>query len=144
MDLRPAPEPIPMAYIVTEAPSDAALLDRVLAVAPGAGGKLGEVRVHAGGDQTAALSFARSLLIAKQKPVALVIDPETDDPEERGERMHEFEDLMRLGMPNVPHLVLAKPRLDPDASDEDLARLADLPLFRTLLAFLEAHRDYVH
>ncbi len=85
------------AYIVTEGQSDSEILKRLLPP---------EITSHVefliGGGRYSIQSFARTLLVVKQLPVAIVIDADTEDTPSIEEQRHNLYDLLDQVSPGIP------------------------------------------
>ncbi len=96
------------AYIVCEGSYDVALLKRLLPEALGSNVKT----VEAGGF-SAAKSLARSLIVRRQTPVAIVADADTVIPEQVEQRLKDTEEIVGNVAVNTPvKVILATPALD--------------------------------
>ena len=97
-----------IAYVVTEEPFDVALLSRVLPPELREG-----VEIVAAGGVSAAKSLARSLLVRRQTPVAIVIDADAVSPEVVQERRQSVEEVVESVAGNVPvKVIVAVPHLE--------------------------------
>lgn len=96
------------AYIVTEGRSDSDLLRRILP------GELShEVDILEAGGISSVKSMARSLLVTRRKPVAIVVDADSDDRFQAGVRFRDIEEVVEIAAPGVPVKVLvAVPELE--------------------------------
>ena len=77
-------------YVLVEGPSDAAFLRRIL---PKEDAKLAKSSTRAGVPESP--SLARSLLVRRKCPVAVVMDSDSVDPDVIEERQQGTEDLIR-------------------------------------------------
>jgi hypothetical protein len=89
-------------YIFVEGPTDAELLRRVLP--PDA---LRDAELVAAGGSAGVPSLARSVLVRRKRPVAVVIDSDSLDPEVIEERQQSTEDLIRAANASVPVKVVS-------------------------------------
>jgi hypothetical protein len=90
-----------IAYVVTEGPFDAELLRRVLPQE-----LLEGVEFVVAGGVSAAKSLARSLLVRRQTPVAVVLAAEAVSPELVQERRQSMEEVVESVAGNVPVIVI--------------------------------------
>jgi hypothetical protein len=96
------------AYIVTECPSDAAILKKVLPKQV-----LHNIKFVDGESPYGAESIANTLLAAKRLPVVLVINAKTNDELMIRERISELSYLLRLASAGTPFKILvAVPELE--------------------------------
>lgn len=95
-------------YIVTEGASDAVLLRSLLeAELPDS------VGIVAAGGRSSVVSFAKSILVSRREPVALVMDADTIDPAAVRGQEREVYDLLRAASYRTPfRLFLAVPELE--------------------------------
>lgn len=113
-----------IAYIVVEGRVDIELLRSVLDQEVIEG-----VNLVSGGELSSTKSLARSFLIARQKPVALVFDAQATAPDVLRERFQAARENLGMFAGGVPYrIVMAIPTLDElfstDANDATLARRA--------------------
>src|SRR5262245_21440186 len=95
-------------YVLLEGPEDAALLRRIL---PQEVLKDAEL-VDAGG-RNGIPSLARSLLVRRKRPVAVVRDSDSVDPDVIGERQRTTEDFIRAADASIPvKVVTAVPEIE--------------------------------
>lgn len=124
-----------IAYVVTEGEADQALL---LRLAPP--DLLTDVEVVAAGESSV-VSMARSLLVRRQVPVALVLDAESSDERAVQERRASTEEVVRSVSGDLPvAVILAVPELEV-VLFHDLAvieRILGLPLSSELVALARA------
>lgn len=96
------------AYVVTEGALDAEFLRRVLQTA-----KLPEFHVSPAGARSSAIALAKSILLSRGVPVAVVLDADTIDKRGLAELEMVYYDLLRPASPRVPFRVfLAVPALE--------------------------------
>ncbi|BAY38898.1 hypothetical protein NIES2111_32470 [Nostoc sp. NIES-2111] len=91
-----------IAYIVCEGSLDVQLLKIVLREK-----LLNNVEIVAAGGLSAVKSLARSLIVRRQVPVAIVIDADSVAPEIIQERLKSIEELVESVSANVPFKVIA-------------------------------------
>lgn len=97
-----------IAYIVTEGETDRELLQRLLP-----GELLDGVEVVAAGSVSSVISLARSLLVRRHIPVAIVIDADTADEEAIREKRQSTEEIIRMVAGDVPvAVIVAVPDLE--------------------------------
>ena len=89
-------------YILVEGASDAAFLRRILPQEVLSGAEL----VTAGGS-SGIPSLARSLLVRRKRPVAIVMDSDSVDPDVIEERQQSTEDLVRAADASIPVKVIS-------------------------------------
>lgn len=95
-------------YIFVEGPTDATFLRRVLPPEALRGAEL----VTAGGSSGIA-SLARSVLVRRKRPVAVVMDSDSVDPDVIEERQQSTEDLIRAAGGSIPvKVVSAVPEIE--------------------------------
>ena len=95
-------------YVLVEGPSDAAFLRRILPQEVLSGAEL----VTAGG-RTGIPSLARSVLVRRKSPVAIIMDSDSMDPEVIEERQQSTEDLIRAADASIPvKVVCAIPEIE--------------------------------
>jgi len=95
-------------YVLVEGPSDAAFLRRILPKEVLSGAEI----VNAGGS-SGIPSLARSLLVRRQCPVAVVMDSDSVDPDVIEERQQGTEDLIRAADASIPvKVVVAIPEIE--------------------------------
>ena len=96
------------AYIVCEGSCDVALLKRLLPEAFGS-----DVKIVEAGGFSAAKSLARSLIVRRQSPVAILADADTVIPEQVEQRLKDTEEILGNVAVNTPvKVILATPALD--------------------------------
>jgi hypothetical protein len=96
------------AYVVTEGAADAEFLRRILSTA-----KLPEFHVSSAGAKSSAISLAKSILLRRGVPVAVVLDADTLDEGSVAEQEMVYYDLLRPASPRVPFRVFfAVPALE--------------------------------
>lgn len=88
------------AYVVTERAEDAELLRRMLSSAG-----LPDFHVSSAGAKSSAISLAKSILLSRGVPVAVVLDADTLDPRSVAEQETVYYDLLRSASPRVPFRV---------------------------------------
>ncbi|BBL74058.1 hypothetical protein [Methylomagnum ishizawai] len=97
-----------IAYVITEGPSDQALLKAVLPEH-----LLREVRFVAAGGLSSMASLARSLLADRRVPVLIVADADTIDPESIQDRRQSIEEAVAYVAHSIPvKVVLAVPEIE--------------------------------
>jgi hypothetical protein len=97
-----------IAYIVSEGLFDAQLLKGVLP-----GELLENVEIVPAGGVSAAKSLARSLLVRRQVPVAIVVDADSVAPDLVQERIKNIEEIVESVSVNTPvKVILAVPELE--------------------------------
>jgi hypothetical protein len=89
-------------YILVEGPTDAAILRRILP--PEA---LQDAELVPAGGSPGIPSLARSLLVRRKKPVAVVMDADSVNPEVIEERQQSTEEFIRSADSSVPVKVVA-------------------------------------
>jgi hypothetical protein len=96
------------AYIVCEGELDATLLQHVLPEP-----LLNNVGIVAAGSLSSAKSMARSLVVRRQVPVAIVVDAETVNPDQVEERRREVKEIVESVAPNTAvEVILAVPAIE--------------------------------
>ncbi len=86
-----------------------------------------DISVIVAGGRTAAKTLGNSIAVAKQAPVAIVIDADTTSDERMRDEELEFQDLVSmLPVSTPPVIFLVKPNLETalQSSDEALDKLA--------------------
>lgn len=97
-----------IAYIICEGDCDTQLLKVVLPKE-----LLQKVEVVSAGGQYAAESLARSLIVRRQVPVALVLDADLIDPDLTQERCHSIQEILESLSINTPvKVILAVPEME--------------------------------
>jgi len=97
-----------IAYIICEGDCDTQLLKVVLPKE-----LLQKVEVVSAGGQYAAESLARSLIVRRQVPVALVLDADLIDPDLTQERRHSIQEILESLSINTPvKVILAIPEME--------------------------------
>jgi hypothetical protein len=95
-------------YILVEGPSDAAFLRRILPEEV-----LGNAELVTTGGRAGIPSLARSVLVRRKSPVAIVMDSDSIDPEVIEERQQSTEELIRAADISVPvKVVCAIPEIE--------------------------------
>jgi len=84
-------------YILVEGPSDAAFLRRILPEEV-----LGTAELVTAGGSTGIPSLARSVLVRRKSPVAIVMDSDSIDPEVIEERQQSTEEIIRAADASIP------------------------------------------
>ncbi len=96
------------AYIVCEGGRDAQILKRLLPKE-----LVGNVEIVAAGELSAVKSLARSLVVRRQSPVAIVADADATIPEQVEQRLKDTEEIVRNIAVNTPvKVILAVPTLE--------------------------------
>jgi hypothetical protein len=96
------------AYLVCEGDRDAQLLKRVLPEEI-----LNNVEIIPAGGLSAIKSLARSLIVRRQAPVAIVIDADVIAPEQVEERLKDAEEIVESVAANTPvKVILAVPAIE--------------------------------
>ncbi|HUY87954.1 MAG TPA: hypothetical protein VMV10_04385 [Pirellulales bacterium] len=90
------------AYLLVEGASDAAFLRRILPEEA-----LRDVELVNAGGSSEIPSLARSLLVRRRRPVAVVMDSDSVDPDLIEERRQSTEDVIRLADASVPVKVIS-------------------------------------
>lgn len=97
-----------IAYIVCEGDFDAALIQRILPDE-----LIREIEVVSAGGLSAVKSLARSLLVRRQVPVAIVADADSVAPELVKERLASIEEIVASVAVNTPiKVILAVPEIE--------------------------------
>lgn len=95
-------------YILVEAPSDAAFLRRILSQEV-----LKDAELVPAGGSLGIPSLARSLLVRRKRPVAVVMDSDSPNPDVIEERQQSTEDFIRSADASVPvKVVTAVPEIE--------------------------------
>src|SRR5437868_12251823 len=95
-------------YIFVEGPTDAEFLRRVLP--PEA---LKDAEVVTAGGSSGIPSLARSVLVRRKKPIAVVMDSDSLDPDVIEERQQSTEELIRAADASIPvKVVSAVPEIE--------------------------------
>ncbi len=95
-------------YIVCEETLDSQLLKRVLPTE-----LLNTVGVVAAGSLSSVKSMARSLVVRRRVPIAIVVDAETVNPDQVEERYREIKEIVEGVAANTPiEVILAVPTLE--------------------------------
>lgn len=116
-------------YIVVEGTSDKVILETALPSEI-----LEQVKIVVAGGRASALPLANSIAVAKQAPVALIIDADTTDPSRLRDEELNFQDLARLlPVETPPVLFLGEPDLSTSLEND--------AWFTRLLEFAE-DQDY--
>lgn len=93
------------AYLFVEGPADADLLRRILPPE-----RLQGVELVAAGGRAGVASLARSVLVERRKPIAVLLDADSNDPDSIEERRASTEELIRAAGSGVPiKVVVAVP-----------------------------------
>jgi hypothetical protein len=109
------------AYLVCEGDRDAQLLKRVLPAE-----LLNTVEIIAAGGLSAVKSLARSLIVRRQLPVAIVMDADVIIPEQVEERLKDIKEIVGSVAANTPFkVILAVPTLE-TIFFQDLSLLSSL------------------
>jgi hypothetical protein len=110
------------AYVVTEGEAEAALIRQVLRSAD-----VDDVYVAPAGGRSAAMSLAKTIVMKRDRPVALVLDAETSDPDRVREQQQIVQDIIAVGPTVAPlRVFLAVPEVE-------AVFFADLPTTNRLL-----------
>jgi hypothetical protein len=125
-----------IAYIVVEGPADADWLRGALPPE-----SLEDVAIVPGGGLSGATSMARTLLVTRRKPLALVFDANAEHPEVVGERFQSVQEIVGMVAGRVPfRVVMAVPSLEalwaPGADSRRASFLGELE------DFLQQAREY--
>jgi hypothetical protein len=97
-----------IAYIVTEGQFDGALLTRLLAEEVRSG-----VHITSGSGKSGAQSLARSLVAARRRPVALVLDADTTEEALIREERLVARELLAMASPGIPtEVIMAVPSME--------------------------------
>ncbi|MDJ0618882.1 MAG: hypothetical protein QNJ63_19430 [Calothrix sp. MO_192.B10] len=111
-------------YIVCEGNLDAQLLKRVLPEE-----LLNNVEIVPAGGLSAVKSLARSLIVRRQSPVAVVMDADVITPEKVEERRQDTEEILTSVAANTPvKVILAVPTIE-------IIFFQDVPLLSRLLGY---------
>jgi hypothetical protein len=112
------------AYIVCEGERDAQLLKRVLPEE-----LISNVEVVAAGGLSAVKSLARSLIVRRQSPVAIVADADAMTPEQVEERLKDTEEIVgNIAANTLFRVILAVPALE-------TIFFQDIPLLSRLMGY---------
>jgi hypothetical protein len=113
-------------YIFVEGPTDADFLRRILAPEV-----LKDAEIVPSGGSSGIPSLARSVLVRRKKPIAVVMDADSNDPEVIEERQEETEELIRAADSSIPvKVVSAVPEIEAwlFAAPEAIARAVGGPV----------------
>jgi hypothetical protein len=113
-------------YILVEGPTDAEFLRRILLP-----DVLADAEVFPAGGNSGIPSLARSILVRRKKPVVVVMDADTNDPDLIAERRDSMEELIRAADSSTPvKVVAAVPEIEAwfFAAPDALARTFGAPL----------------
>jgi hypothetical protein len=97
-------------FIIVEGPADKLLVERILNASTG---RPSLAEVFSAGGQSSAESLARTILVVKRLPVALVIDADTSNPGAVKEKRAFHETSLRSVAGKIPwHVTLMVPELE--------------------------------
>jgi hypothetical protein len=95
-------------YIFVEGPTDADFLRRILEPE-----ELKDAEIVPSGGSSGIPSLARSVLVRRKKPIAVVMDADSNDPEVIKERQEDTEELIRAADASIPvKVVTAVPEIE--------------------------------
>lgn len=95
-------------YLFVEGPADATFLRRIIPPE-----LLENVEIVAAGGGSGILSLARSIIVVRRKPVVVVMDADSIDPDVIEERRASTEELIRAAGASIPiKVVAAVPEID--------------------------------
>jgi predicted ATP-dependent endonuclease of OLD family len=89
-------------YLFVEGPTDAEFLRRILPPEV-----LKDAEIVIGGGSSGIPSLARSVLVRRRKPVAVLMDADSTDPETISERREDMAELIRAAAGSIPVKVIA-------------------------------------